>query len=65
MELNLQNKKALVLGASQGIGLAIANSLIDEGADVSIASRSENKLTAAAKEIGARDYFVWHLRVRA
>lgn len=61
MELNLQHKKALVLGASQGIDMAIANSLIDEGADVSIASRSEDKLAATAKEIGAQDYFVCDL----
>jgi 3-oxoacyl-[acyl-carrier protein] reductase len=41
-----------VMGASQGIGLGIAAVLAREGARVAIASRSAEKLEAAAAEIG-------------
>ena len=56
MELNLKGKTALVMGASQGIGKAIAESLIAEGVRVAICSRSEESLSKTAKEIGA-EYF--------
>ena len=57
MDLQLAGKKALVLGASTGIGRAIAQTLIAEGADVTICSRDAGKLEIAAKEIGAKNYF--------
>ena len=44
MELNLAGKKAVVTAASRGIGLAIAQSLADEGASVAICARSEGGL---------------------
>ena len=53
MDLKLQNKRALVLGASQGIGKAIAAQLVKEGANVCIASRNADKLENVAREIGA------------
>jgi 3-oxoacyl-[acyl-carrier protein] reductase len=43
---------ALVMGASRGIGRAIAAALAREGAKVAIASRSREKLDEAAAEIG-------------
>ncbi len=52
MNLGLENRVALVMGASRGIGRAIAAALADEGARVAIASRSEEKLAGAAAEIG-------------
>jgi NAD(P)-dependent dehydrogenase (short-subunit alcohol dehydrogenase family) len=44
---------ALVTGGSSGIGLAIARALRGEGLSVTIASRTEAKVQAAAAEIGA------------
>src|SRR5580658_9521491 len=51
MDLQLQNKRALVSGSSAGIGLAIAQSLAAEGASVFINGRSQERLEAAAKKI--------------
>ena len=52
MNLGLENRAALVMGASRGIGQAIAAALTREGAKVAIASRSQQKLEEAAAEIG-------------
>ena len=52
MNLGLTGKKALVTGASSGLGLGAAKSLIEEGARVVIASRSEQKLQAATQALG-------------
>jgi 3-oxoacyl-[acyl-carrier protein] reductase len=56
MDLGLQGRVALVTGASQGIGFAIARELSGEGAQVAISSRTPEKVEAAAGEIGARPY---------
>jgi 3-oxoacyl-[acyl-carrier protein] reductase len=53
VNLGLENRVALVMGASRGIGRAIAAALAHEGAKVAIASRSAEKLEEAAAEIGA------------
>ena len=52
MDLGLEGRVALVMGASQGIGQAIAASLAREGAGVAMASRSRHDLEEAAAEIG-------------
>jgi len=44
---------ALVTGGSSGIGLAIATMLRDEGYDLTLASRTQEKIEAAAAELGA------------
>jgi NAD(P)-dependent dehydrogenase (short-subunit alcohol dehydrogenase family) len=44
---------ALVTGGSSGIGLAIARMLRDEGYDLTLASRTKEKIDAAAAELGA------------
>jgi 3-oxoacyl-[acyl-carrier protein] reductase len=53
VKLGLENRAALVMGASRGIGRAIAAALAREGAKVAIASRSPEKLAEAAAEIGS------------
>jgi NAD(P)-dependent dehydrogenase (short-subunit alcohol dehydrogenase family) len=44
---------ALVTGGSSGIGLAIARMLRDEGFDLTLASRTKEKIEGAAAEVGA------------
>jgi 3-oxoacyl-[acyl-carrier protein] reductase len=58
MDLELSGRVALVNGASQGIGRAIAAALVAEGARVAIASRSRERIDATALEIGAVG-FAW------
>lgn len=53
MDLNLTGKRALVTGASKGIGLAAAHSLGREGCEVVIAARSSEALDWAADELRA------------
>lgn len=48
MNLELDNKNVLVTGASRGIGLAIAESFLKEGANVMIVSRGSNLLSQTA-----------------
>ena len=48
----LKEKKAVVIGGSSGIGLAIAKALVNSRAQVVIASRSSNKLDEAQRTIG-------------
>lgn len=47
MHLGLDDKHALVLGASQGLGLASAQALLAEGARVTLSGRSPERLAAA------------------
>ena len=48
---NLSGKRALVTGASSGIGLACAVALAEVGAEVTLAARSADKLDATAQEL--------------
>jgi 3-oxoacyl-[acyl-carrier protein] reductase len=47
----LENKVAIITGASKGIGRAIARMLGEHGASVILAARSANELTAAVNEL--------------
>jgi len=52
VDLGLEGRVALVMGASRGIGRGIAAALAREGAKVAVASRSQEKLDEAVAEIG-------------
>jgi 3-oxoacyl-[acyl-carrier protein] reductase len=51
LDLEIEGRTALVMGASRGIGRGIAAALAREGARVAISSRSEDALRAAAAEM--------------
>ena len=51
MDLGIKGKRALVLASSQGLGLSIATKLCEEGANVIISRRVEDKLVTVAKEL--------------
>ncbi|WP_320938768.1 SDR family oxidoreductase [Lysinibacillus capsici] len=50
----LKDKKVVIIGGSSGIGLESAKQLIAHGAEVIIASRSEDKLRNAIEQLGDR-----------
>jgi 3-oxoacyl-[acyl-carrier protein] reductase len=52
MDLDLEGKVALVMGASKGIGRGVAGALAREGVRVAISSRSAESLEQTAGEIG-------------
>jgi 3-oxoacyl-[acyl-carrier protein] reductase len=54
MDLALKGKVALVTGASQGIGKAIAMVLAEEGCNLAICARGKDRLEKSAKEIKAK-----------
>lgn len=49
----LKDKRAVVTGASQGIGLAIAQALLANGADVVVCGRDQERLNAAVEKLRA------------
>ena len=53
MTFTLEGRRALVTGASRGIGRAIALSYAAAGADVALLARDEQRLGEVAAEIGA------------
>ncbi len=53
MDLGIEGRVALVMGASKGIGNAIGVALAREGARVALASRDPERIAAAADEIGS------------
>ena len=53
MDLGLTGRTAIVSGASSGIGLAIAEALADEGANVTMFARRRDVLEREAERIGA------------
>jgi 3-oxoacyl-[acyl-carrier protein] reductase len=53
MDLGLDGRVCVVTGASRGIGLAVSSRLIAEGAQVLMVARDEERLGAAADDLGA------------
>jgi 3-oxoacyl-[acyl-carrier protein] reductase len=51
MDLGIEGRVALVMGASRGIGRGVATALAREGARVALSSRSRERLEEAAGEI--------------
>jgi NAD(P)-dependent dehydrogenase (short-subunit alcohol dehydrogenase family) len=51
MDLALHGRKALVTGASQGIGLEIARRLVEEGCDVVLAAPTASDLENRARQL--------------
>ena len=51
MDLGLSGKKALITGATRGIGRAIANLLADEGVDLAICARNQDEVDSAIAEL--------------
>src|ERR1700694_1449634 len=54
MDLELSGKKALVTGATRGIGRAIAETLVAEGVDVAICARHAGEVAEATAALRAR-----------
>jgi NAD(P)-dependent dehydrogenase (short-subunit alcohol dehydrogenase family) len=51
VDLELQDKVAVVTGGSAGIGLAVAKGLAAEGAHIALCGRDPDRLAAAAAEV--------------
>jgi len=54
MDLGLKGKRAIVTGATRGIGRAIAARLTSEGARVAICARDEDAVNEAVEELGGQ-----------
>lgn len=53
MDLGLKGKSAVVMAATDGLGKAVARSLLEEGAHVAISGRNPDRLKATLAEFGA------------
>src|SRR5258707_5020931 len=53
MDLGIAGRRALVCGASRGLGFACASALAREGVAVTLAARNGETLAKAAASIGA------------
>lgn len=53
MDFGISGRKAIVCGASTGLGFAVAKALAGEGVDVTIIARDPARLSAAARNIAS------------
>lgn len=58
MDLQLAGKRAIVTGASRGIGFAVAVALAAEGADVALVARGQAGLDSAAQRVSKHGHRV-------
>lgn len=56
--MSLQNHRAVIVGGTSGIGLATAKCFLSKGAQVIVASRSQEKVDAAVQELGSAQGYV-------
>jgi 3-oxoacyl-[acyl-carrier protein] reductase len=54
MNLGLQNRRALVMGGTKGLGRSIADALAEEGATLVISGRDQGRLDEAAADLKAK-----------
>ena len=54
MDLGLEGKAFLITGGTDGLGLALAKTLITEGARVAICGRDDSRLVNAQQELGEK-----------
>ena len=60
MDLGINNKIALIIGGTKGIGFAISKQLLDSKCKICIMSRSEENLNSAKKELQELGYIDIH-----
>ena len=53
MEIRLDGRKALITGGSKGLGLAMATTFAESGADVALLARTESEVSDAAEALAA------------
>ena len=53
-QINLKNRRAIITGGAQGIGLAIAERLLDSGASVSLWDRDESLLKETSDSLSSK-----------
>jgi len=59
MDLGLKDKRVIITGATRGIGLAIAQTFLNEGAKVAFCARKEDEVAARVKEWSDAGHEVW------
>jgi 3-oxoacyl-[acyl-carrier protein] reductase len=56
VDLRIKGRRALVMGASRGLGKSIAAALVAEGARVAICARDADRIRTVAAQIGAEGF---------
>jgi 3-oxoacyl-[acyl-carrier protein] reductase len=65
MDLALRGSRAVVVGATRGIGRAVASLLAEEGCDIALGARNESQLAAVLGELRAAGHRAEGARVDA